>query len=69
MSENNAQSLACSMHTTLVSSVSSIPKYVGGWRIGGSIGLTVNQTRRPRWLTRVLCRWLLEWEWVEVGRE
>ena len=62
MSDNDAQSLACSMHTTLVS---SIPKYVGGWRIGGLTGLTVNQTRRPGWLTRVLCRWLLEWEWVE----
>lgn len=47
----------------------TLPRYVGGWRIGGSTGLTVNQTRRPRWLTRVLCRWLLEWEWVEVGRE
>lgn len=41
------------------------PQYVGGWRIGGLTGLTVKQTRRPRWLTRVLCRWLLEWEWVE----
>lgn len=47
----------------------TLPRYVGGWRMGGLTGLYVAQTRRPRWLTRVLCRWLLEWEWVEVGRE
>ena len=39
------------------------PHYVGGWRIGNT---TFQQTRKPRWLTRVLCRWLLEWEWVDA---
>jgi len=62
MSDNDAQLLVRPVNTL----VSTIPKYVGGWQIGGSTGLTVNQTRRPRWLTRVLCRWLLEWEWKEV---
>lgn len=40
-------------------------KYVGYWTIGGPSGLRVAMTRRPRWLTRVLCRWLLEWIWTD----
>jgi hypothetical protein len=28
---------------------------LGGWRI------TLH--RRPSWLARLLCRWLLQWEW------
>jgi hypothetical protein len=39
------------------------PKYVGYWIIGGDTGLRVAQTRKPRRLTRAMCRWLLQWEW------
>jgi hypothetical protein len=39
------------------------PKYVGYWIIGGSMGMKVAQTRKPRWLTRALCSLLLQWEW------
>lgn len=41
------------------------PKYVGWWRIGGVAGLCIMQEKRPRWLTRLLCRVLLEWEWKD----
>ena len=41
------------------------PKTVGWWQLGGPRGLSVHQTKRPRWLTRVMCKWLLEWEWID----
>lgn len=41
------------------------PKWVGYYQIGGSPGLRVSATVRPRWLTRVLLRWLIEWDWVD----
>lgn len=37
-----------------------LPVHVGAWYMGG---LVVPLTRRPRWFTRVMARWLLEWEW------
>lgn len=37
------------------------PMYVGEWVIGGTFRVKIK--RRPRWLTRVLCKLLLEWEW------
>jgi len=40
-----------------------VQRAVGYWRIGGVHGLAIAMTQRPRWLTRVLCRWLLEWSW------
>ena len=39
------------------------PKYVGHYQIGGRDGLRVSMTTRPRWLTRLMVRWLLEWYW------
>lgn len=41
-----------------------IPRPVGFWQIGGVYGLRVGIYRQPRRLTRWLCKWLLEWEWV-----
>jgi hypothetical protein len=41
-------------------------KFVGHWKIGGPIGLRVSLMVRPRWLTRVMCKWLLEWEWEDT---
>jgi hypothetical protein len=41
----------------------STPKFVGYWIIAGHYGIRVAQVKRPRWLTRFLCRVLLEWEW------
>lgn len=40
----------------------NFPPSVGGWQMGTTRFM---QTRKPRWLTRVLCKWLLEWEWVD----
>ena len=37
------------------------PKYAGHWNIGGNWHMNV--TKRPRWLTRILMRFLLEWYW------
>lgn len=43
------------------------PSHVGGWRVGGPTwSTTFNVTKKPRWLTRVLMRLLLEWEWVDA---
>jgi hypothetical protein len=36
------------------------PQPAGYYEIGG-LRLTLH--RRPSWLARLLCRWLLEWEW------
>jgi hypothetical protein len=44
-------------------SFTSTPKWVGYWIIAGHFGIRVAQVKRPRWLTRFLCRVLLEWEW------
>jgi hypothetical protein len=41
------------------------PTYKGAWIIGGRMGVTVMQRQRPRWVTRFLCRLLLEWEWCD----
>lgn len=41
----------------------SPPKYVGRWQIGENF--SISQTRRPRWLTRVMTKFLLQWEWVD----
>jgi hypothetical protein len=42
------------------------PKHIGGWQIGNSPGAIVFWiTKRPRWLTKVMCAWLLEWQWKD----
>jgi len=41
-----------------------VPPSAGCWRIGGNFCLNVQ--RRPRWLTRKLIWWLLEWKWEDV---
>ena len=41
------------------------PIYAGHWQVGGAPGLSIYLSKRPRWLTRVLMRWLVEWEWVD----
>lgn len=42
-----------------------LPRYVGHWEIGGPTGMHFSQTTRPRWLTRLMSRWLLQWEWCD----
>ena len=42
-----------------------LPKYVGGYRIGGPTGLQINFQRKPIWLHRVMMRLLLGWEWID----
>jgi hypothetical protein len=41
------------------------PAPVGYWRIGGPQGLRVYTRQRPGRITRVMCRLLLEWEWID----
>ena len=41
------------------------PKYAGQWQIGGASGLRIAVLKKPRLLTRVLCKALLEWKWVD----
>lgn len=43
-----------------------VPLFVGYWQLGGPAGIRYPLTRRPRWLTRRLTRWLLEWEWFDA---
>ncbi len=41
------------------------PVYAGSWKIGGSTGLVFSVSKRPRWLTRVMMKFLIEWEWCD----
>lgn len=40
--------------------------YVGGYEIGGPLGLRVNFQKRPPWIARFFCRMLLDWRWVDT---
>jgi len=40
-----------------------IPPPAGCYIIGGNWHIYLDN--RPRWLTRVLMKWLLEWEWED----
>jgi hypothetical protein len=37
----------------------------GCWMIGGKPGLQIWINNRPRWLTRLMVRWLFEWDWID----
>lgn len=39
------------------------PPPAGYWQIGGPTGLQFTRPTRPRWLTRKMAAWLLEWKW------
>jgi hypothetical protein len=41
-------------------------KYVGGYRVGGLIGLQINFEKKPIWLHRVMMKWCLGWEWIDA---
>lgn len=41
--------------------IDRLPRHVGGYDIGG---ITFMLTRRPHWIARFLCRWLLDWRWI-----
>jgi hypothetical protein len=41
------------------------PPSVGRWQIGGPTGMSIHLAKRPRWLTRLMCAWLLQWVWVD----
>lgn len=43
------------------------PPPVGYWCLGGEQGFRFAMKTRPRWLTRVLMRALLEWHWVDAS--
>lgn len=42
------------------------PVYVGHWMIGGPGGLRIALEERPAWVVRKLCRFLLNWRWVDT---
>ena len=39
---------------------------VGAWVIGGPAGLHIYMPERPRWFTRLMSSWLLEWQWQDA---
>lgn len=45
----------------------NMPPSAGYWRFPGSgaISTQIYMERRPRWLTRFLMKWLLEFVWVD----
>lgn len=48
----------------------SLPAVAGYWIIGSErMGLKFPVTDRPRLVTRLLCRWLFEWVWVDEKGE
>jgi hypothetical protein len=38
---------------------------VGYWQVGGPGGLQIYIKRKPNFITRLLCKHLLDWEWKE----
>ena len=46
--------------------ISEPPKYVGGYRIGGPLGVQFNLRTKPNWLHRTMMRLCLGWEWVDM---
>ncbi len=42
------------------------PKYVGGYQIGGPMGLRINFLKKPNWFHRTMMRLCLGWEWVDA---
>ena len=43
-----------------------IPKYVGGYQIGGPNALQINFTKKPLWLHRFMCKLVLGFVWVDL---
>lgn len=43
-----------------------LPVFVGSWRIGGVTGVCFNVEKRPNWIRRWICEFLLGWEWVPM---
>ena len=41
-------------------------KYVGGYQIGGAMGLQINLEKKPNWLHRTMMRVAFGWEWVDL---
>lgn len=47
-----------------------VPKYVGGYRIGGpQHSFTINLTSRPCWFHRTMMKWAFGWTWVDGGAQ
>jgi hypothetical protein len=51
-----------------VSAIQNALEPVGWWAIGGGFGLNVYQRKKPRWITRILCKHLLEWDWIDAPK-
>jgi hypothetical protein len=55
-------------HSTLTAdpylTFTSFPKYVGGYQLGGSTGLRINFTQKPKWFHRKMMKLCLGWEWI-----
>lgn len=43
-----------------------LPKYVGGYQIGGPNALQINLKNKPCWLHRTMCRLVLGFVWVDL---
>lgn len=46
--------------------ISSIPKYAGGYRVGGQMGLQINLANKPIWLHRKMMWLCFGWEWIDL---
>lgn len=44
-----------------------LPKYVGGYQIGGQYGLKINLEKKPIWLHRTMMKLCLGWEWIDIS--
>jgi len=45
-----------------------IPVPVGGYRIGdGEVSIIFNLTEKPSRFHRLMVKWILGWEWVDVN--
>lgn len=44
----------------------TLPRYVGGYQLGGPMGLQINLQRKPWFWQRFLMRVALGWVWVDL---
>ena len=46
--------------------ISALPNYVGGYQLGGKLGLQINLRQKPCWLHHTMMRICLGWNWVDL---
>lgn len=51
--------------STPIMTISSAPKYAGGYEIGGKNALKIMLVKKPFWLHRKMAEWFFGFVWVD----